>query len=277
MHPAVGEVFITGPTRAVPGVAVQWLGPALLILAALGVWELWVRLADTPGWLLPPPSAIGRTLVDDRALLLEHARATLVAVLLGFGLALAAGVLLALLIDASTLLARAVYPLVIASQTVPVVALAPLLVVWLGYGLLPKVLVTALIGFFPIVVNTVDGLRAADRDVLDLLRSLGARRWARFRLARLPAALPFVFSGARVAVAVCVIGAVFGELVGSSSGLGYLMTRAAAQFLTARVFACIVLLSAIGVGLFALVALAERLLLPWRRFVVGDGSDSGSP
>ena len=248
----------------------QWVAPGLLVLLALGVWEVWVRLADTPRWLLPPPSAIARTLLDDRALLLRHARVTLGEVLLGFGLALAAGMLLAVLIDASTVLARAVYPLVIASQTVPVVALAPLLLIWLGYGLLPKVLVTALIGFFPIVVNTVDGLRATDRDVLDLLRALGAGRWTRFRLARLPAALPFVFSGARVAVAVCVIGAVFGELVGSSAGLGYLMTRAAAQFLTARVFACIVLLSLIGIALFALVALVERVVLPWRRYAAGD-------
>lgn len=260
------------PHRPAWNVIGRWLAPGLLVLLTLGVWEVWVRLANTPRWLLPPPSAIARTLLDDRVLLLRHTRVTLGEVLLGFGLALAAGVLLAVLIDASPVLARAVYPLVIASQTVPVVALAPLLLIWLGYGLLPKVLVTALIGFFPIVVNTVDGLRATDRDVLDLLRALGAGRWTRFRLARLPAALPFVFSGARVAVAVCVIGAVFGELVGSSAGLGYLMTRAAAQFLTARVFACIVLLSGIGIGLFALVALAERLLLPWRRYAVGDGT-----
>ncbi len=134
----------------------------------------------------------------------------------------------------------------------------------------PKILVTALIGFFPIVVNTVDGLRASDRDILALLRTLGANRWTRFRLAKVPSALPFVFSGARIAVAVCVIGAVFAELVGSSAGLGYLLTRSAAQFLTARVFASIVLLALLGMGLFGLVALAERLLLPWRRYVAGE-------
>ncbi len=271
MPSAVEMPPTAGPSRpSRKETAVRWLAPGLLILFALGVWEVWVRVTRTPRWLLPPPSAVARTLVDDRALLLHHAGVTLGEVLLGFGLALAAGVLLAVLIDASEVVARAVYPLVIASQTVPVVALAPLLLIWFGYGLLPKVLVTALIGFFPVVVNTVDGLRAVDRDVLDLLRALGAGRWTRFRLAKLPAALPFVFSGARVAVAVCVIGAVFGELVGSSAGLGYLMTRAAAQFLTARVVASVVLLSAIGIGLFGLVALAERLLLPWRRYVAGE-------
>ncbi len=249
----------------------RWGAPLLLVGLALGVWEGWVRLAGTPAWLLPPPSAVARTLVDDRALLLRHARVTLAEVLLGFALALAAGVLLAVLIDASATVERAVYPLVVASQTVPVPALAPLLLVWFGYGLLPKVLVTALVAFFPIAVNTVDGLRATDRDALRLLRTLGAGRWARFRLAKLPSALPSLFSGARVGVAVSVIGAVFGELVGASEGLGYLTTRAAADFLTARVMAAVAVLAAMGIGLFALVALAERLLLPWREYMVADG------
>ncbi len=244
----------------------RWLAPGLIILSAVTTWEVGVRLSETPRWLLPPPSAVGRTLVTDRALLLDHARVTLIEVLLGFGLALLVGALLAVAIDASPMLERAIYPLVIASQTVPVPALAPLLLIWFGYGLLPKVLVTALVGFFPIVVNAVDGLRATDREVLALLRSFGAGPWARFRLARLPSALPFVFSGAKVAVAVCVIGAVFGELVGAEAGLGYLLTHAIAQFQTERVVAAIVLLSLMGIGLFATVAAAERLLLPWQRY-----------
>jgi ABC-type nitrate/sulfonate/bicarbonate transport system permease component len=279
-EPVLPPDAVTAPMAArwglVPRVAIQefarrWLLPALLLLSALAVWEAWVRAAGTPRWLLPPPSAIARSLYVDRVLLLEHGWVTLQAVVLGFGLALVAGLLLAAAIDASVVLERAIYPIVIASQTVPIVALAPLLLIWFGYGLPPKVLVAALIGFFPIAVNTVDGLRSVDREVIDLLRILGAGRWARFRLAKLPAALPFVFSGAKVAIAVCVIGAVFGELVGSSAGLGYLMTRSAAQFLTARVFACIVLLSLMGVGLFAIVAHAERLLVPWRRYTTGPG------
>ena len=184
---------------------------------------------------------------------------------LGFGLGLVAGLAVGALVDAVPVLRRAIYPLVVASQTVPIPAIAPLLLIWFGYGLLPKILVTALIAFFPLAVNTVDGLRSTDRDVLDLLRSLGAGRWGRFRLAKLPSALPFVFSGAKIAVSVAVIGAVFGEFVGSSAGLGYLINRSRAQFLTDRVFACIVLLAIMGIGLFALVVLAERLLLPWRR------------
>lgn len=255
--------------------AYRWLAPGLLLLLALGAWEAWVRLAGTPRWLLPPPSAIGRTLIVDRALLLDNAWVTLQEVLVGFALALTAGVLLAVAIDASVVLERTLYPIVVASQTVPIAALAPLLLIWFGYGLLPKVLVTALVGFFPIAVNGVDGLRATDREVVDLLRSLGGGRWTVFRLARLPSALPYIFSGAKIAVAVCVIGAVFGELVGSSAGLGYLMRRSAGQFLTARVFACVILLSLMGIGLFALLAVAERLLLPWRRFVTGRRDEDG--
>ena len=272
----IDDPVLDGMPLGVPrwSVARRWLAPSLVIALALAVWELWVRLAGTPRWFLPPPSVIADTIVTDRALLLHHAGVTLVEVVLGFGLALVAGIIVATLIDASRTLERAIYPLVVASQTVPIPALAPLLLIWFGYGLLPKVLVVALIAFFPIAVNTVDGLRATDRELLRLLRTLGAGRWTRFRLAKLPAALPFLFSGARVAVAISVIGAVFGELVGASDGLGYLMTRAAADFLTARVFAAIVVLAAIGVGLFSLVALAERLLLPWRRLTTGDDYDA---
>lgn len=247
----------------------HWLWPALLIAAALAIWEVTVRVRDVPEWLLPPPSAIVRSLIDDRSLLLRHTRATLAEVLLGFALALTAGILLGIAIVSSRVIERALYPIVIASQTVPIPAIAPLMLIWFGYGLLPKVLITALIGFFPIAVNTVDGLRSLDPALHDLFRMLRASWWQRLRLAMLPAALPAIFSGARVAVAVCVIGAVFGELFGASEGLGYLLNRSTAQFLTARVFACIVLLSLMGIVLFGLVALAERFVMPWRRVAGG--------
>jgi putative hydroxymethylpyrimidine transport system permease protein len=244
----------------------DWLAPIGLIVLLLGIWETVVRLVKTPPWLLPSPSAIARAIVVDRRLLIHHAGVTLTEVILGFALALLIGVLLAIGIDTSRFLERAIYPLVIASQTVPIPALAPLLLIWLGYGLTPKILVTALVAFFPIAVNTVDGLRATDREVIALLRSLGAGRWACFRLARFPSALPFLFSGAKIGVAISVIGAIFGELVGAKGGLGYLLIRSTAQFQTARVFAAVVLLSLIGIGLFAVVTLAERFLLPWRRW-----------
>lgn len=243
----------------------QWLPPALVLLALTGIWEAWVGLRGVQAWLLPPPSAIGRALVEDRALLATHGRVTLVEVLLGFALAVVAGVALGAAIDASATLRRALYPLVVASQTIPLIALAPLFLIWFGYGLLPKILVTALIAFFPITVGTVDGLRATDEDTRDLFRSLDAGRWAYFRFAKVPAALPAILSGVKVAVAVSVIGAVFGELFGSSEGLGYLLQRSMSQFLTARVFATIAVLSAMGVLLFLAVSAIERWLIPWRR------------
>lgn len=245
----------------------RWIWPFLLLALLFVAWEIAVIITDTPEWMLPRPSAVLATFREDRALLWRHTQVTFVEVLLGFGVALVAGIAIGVAIDGSRLLERALYPLIIASQTIPMVVLAPLLLIWFGYGLAPKVIVAALIAFFPIAVSTVDGLRAADREVMAMLRSFGASGWARFRLAKLPAALPAIFSGARIGVAVSVIAAVFGELVGSSEGLGYLMQRAASQFLTARVFAAIFILSLMGVGLFALISVLERILLPWRRYI----------
>ena len=262
---ATGQPVRPGYQTLRPPPLTGLLWPAGLIATILAIWEVTVRLRDIPAWLLPPPSAIGRALVEDRALLWANAGATLSEVLLGFGLALVVGVTLGVLIANVPAVARAVYPIVITSQTIPVPAIAPLLLIWFGYGLFPKVLVTALIGFFPIVVSTVDGIRATDPDTLDLFRTLRATAWQRLRHAQLPSALPAIFSGARIAMTACVIGAVFAELTGSSRGLGYLLNRSAAQFLTARVFAIIVVLSLIGISLFALLALIERLALPWRR------------
>jgi ABC-type nitrate/sulfonate/bicarbonate transport system permease component len=252
----------------------QLIWPLLILIGFVVFWEVAVRIADTPRWMLPPPSAILESFRTEYRLLLQHTRVTLIEVMLGFGLALLAGLATGIAIDASRILKRSIYPLIIASQTIPMVALAPLMLIWFGYGLTPKILITALIGFFPIAVNTVDGLRSTDREVLALLRSMGASRWMRFRIARIPAALPLIFSGARVAITFCVIGAVFGELVGASEGLGYLMQRAASQFQTARVFAAIFILAMMGIVLFSLVTLLERLVLPWRRYVTDTRANS---
>jgi ABC-type nitrate/sulfonate/bicarbonate transport system permease component len=244
------------------------LGSLVLVAAGLGIWELWVRIDDKPRWFLPAPSLVGKTIVHDRRLLLENARVTLEEIALGFAVALLAGVLFAGVIYSSRIVERALYPIIIASQAVPIVALAPLLLIWFGHDLTPKVIVTALVAFFPITVNTVDGLRSADRETLDLLRALGAGRWRTFRLVVWPGALPSLFSGARIGIAVAVIGAVFGELVGSSRGLGHLMDISGANLRTDRVFACVAVLSVMAIGLFGIVSLVERLLLPWRAAIV---------
>lgn len=241
----------------------DWAPPAVLLAAGVAAWEIAARAGWVEDYLLPAPSEVARALVDDRKLLLEDAWVTGQEVLLGFALALAVGVAIAVALHISGLLRRAVYPLVVASQAVPVVVIAPILVIWFGFGIAPKLIVIALICFFPIVVNTLDGLRAVDPAQVKMLRTLGADRWALLRRLELPAALPYLFSGAKVAVAVAVIGAVFGELVGSDAGLGHAIQVGMAQLLTARVFAAVVILSAMAIGLFALVAAAERLAVPW--------------
>lgn len=246
----------------------RWAPPLLLLAGVIGLWELWVAVRDTPDWYLPPPSDVMRTLWEERSSIAANARVTLEAILLGLLVACVFGVLMALAIDASRLVERTAYPLVIASQAIPVVALAPLFLIWFGHGLMPRVVMTALIAFFPITVATTDGLRSADSEVVELLRSMGASRWQRLRLVRLPSALPAFFSGLKVAVSVAVIGAVIGEFIGSDAGLGHAIVLANASLRTDLVFACVFVLSLMAIALFGLASLAERLAMPWRRYQV---------
>ena len=239
--------------------------PALLLLFFLVLWQAAVAVFALPHYILPSPILVFQTLGQSWEILLFHAGRTLVEVLAGFGAALAAGFGLAVGITYSRALRRALYPLVIASQTIPVIAIAPLLIVWFGYDMMPKVVMTALIAFFPVVVNTVDGLEAADPDLLDLMRLLQADWWQTFRKVRFPEALPFIFSGLKIAAAISVIGAVIGEWVGADRGLGYLMIRANAQLRTDLIFASIVILSAMGILLFLAVCALERISMPWER------------
>ena len=246
------------------------LAPLALVLLFLVAWQVAAEtgfLADTLGLdplLVPSPSEIATALFEDRAILAENALVTLTEVVVGFALAMVIGVGAAVLLHLNEPLRRAAYPVVVASQTIPVIVIAPILVVWFGYGIGPKLAVIALICFFPIAVNTLDGLRSVPRDLIDMMRSLDAGRWRILADVELPAALPYLFSGAKIAVAVAVIGAVFGEWVGASSGLGYLMLQDNAQLETARLFASVFLLSALALLLFGLVAALERLSIRWR-------------
>jgi len=241
--------------RALPG--------ALLALSVLLGWELVVRLFGIPAFLLPGPAAIAGAFWESSGLLLEHALPTAGEALIGVFCATVAGVISGLLINRSPLVERSLYPWLVVSQTLPVIAVAPILVAWFGYGPAPKVMVVILFCFFPITVATVDGLRAIDPDLIRLMRSFGASRWRIFSMVEVPGVLPFLFGGVRLAVTYCVIGAVIGEWVGSSEGLGFLMIQDKAQFEIPRLFAEIALLSVMGVSLFLLVALAQRLLAPW--------------
>jgi ABC-type nitrate/sulfonate/bicarbonate transport system permease component len=239
--------------------------PSILLLA-LGVfaWEVYVDLMAVPPYLVPAPSAIWRALGDQRWLLWNAAMPTLQIAVLGFVVSVGLGLVLALAIHQSRLLRLAVYPIVIASQTVPLIALAPALVVILGFGLTPKLLIVGLICFFPVTVNAVDGFRGVDPDLINLMKTLGAGRWRRFRDVEWPSALPSIFSGAKIAATFCVVGALWGELVGSSEGLVYLMNQQQNTFDTPGLFASMVVLVVMGVAMFLIVTALERALLPWR-------------
>jgi ABC-type nitrate/sulfonate/bicarbonate transport system permease component len=234
-----------------------------LALAVLGAWELYADLGGVDAFILPAPSQIGQALWDDRSLLWSNLAVTAQEVGLGVLVALVLGFVLAVALHFSGALRRGAYPLLVASQAVPIVIIAPLLVVWFGFGIVPKLAIIALVCFFPVVVTTLDALAAVDPDQLKLMRTLDASRWQAFRWAEAPAALPAALSGAKIAVAVAVIGAVFAEYAGSSAGLGHLMLQAVPQLQTARAYAAVVLLAAFAVLLFSALGLAERRLVPW--------------
>jgi putative hydroxymethylpyrimidine transport system permease protein len=235
------------------------------LLGILGLsWEASVHYFKIPSYILPGPWKILKVMWQRMDLLAAHALVTLTEIGLGFWLALVVGLTLAVLIHSSRIIERSFLPLIISSQTIPVFAIAPLLILWFGYGIGSKVVMTAIIVFFPIVINTVEGLKAADPDTLALLTILEASPGQMFFKVRVPQSLPFVFSGIKIGVAVSVIGAVIGEWVGAREGLGYLMIHANAQLQVELVFASIFWLSILGMGLYGLVVVLERLLVPWR-------------
>ena len=242
----------------------QAVPAALLVVVLIGIWELYVDLhGSTFSLILPAPHQVAKALYTDRGLLWSNFLVTAEEVLLGIAVATAAGFLLAVAIHFSPTLRRAAYPLLVASQAVPVVIFAPVLAFWLGFGLLPKLVVIALVSFFSIVVTTTAGLAAVDPDLLKLMRTFDAPRRRTFWHVELPSALPAVFTGAKIAVAVSVIGAVFAEWNGSNSGLGYVILQSLPQLLAARGVAAVVILSLFAIALFALLGLLERLALPW--------------
>jgi len=238
---------------------------AIVLLALLaGAWEAYVDLGGADPLILPAPHAVAHALYIDRALLWRNFLVTAEEIVLGILVAATAAFALAVALHFSRRTLRpAVYPLLVASQTVPIPMVAPLFVLWLGFGILPKLVVIALVSFFSIVVTTLAGLAAVDPELIKLMRTFDASRARIFRHVELPAALPGLFTGAKIAVVVAVIGAVFAEQAGSNAGLGFVFQQAIAQLLTARAYAAVAILSAFAIALFALLSAAERLALPW--------------
>ncbi len=248
----------------------RWLLPALLLALLLGAWQLAASsgfLADVLGlesFLVPAPLEVGESLWSSRSLLAENAWVTLREIVFGLACALLVGVGFAVLMHLSGIVRDAAYPLVVASQTIPIIVIAPILLIWLGFGIGPKIVVVTLICFFPITVNTLAGLDSAAPDATKMMRSLDASRWQLFRRVQVPTALPSFFTGAKIAVVLAPIGAVFGEWVGGDAGLGHLILVDSGYLEVARQFAAVFVLSAMALVLIGLIALVERRVVTWR-------------
>jgi NitT/TauT family transport system permease protein len=237
--------------------------PALLILVLGVVWWFVAEREYLPNYQLPRPREVFDTMVDQWSLLARSAWVTLLETMLGFVLAVGLGLVTAVLIVYSRTFDKAVFPLVLFAQVVPKIAIAPLLLVWFGTELKPKVILAVLIAFFPVVISGVAGLRSTDPELLDLSATMGASRWKTFRKIRFPNSLPHLMAGVKVAVTLAVVGAVVGEFIGASQGLGYVLLLAHGQLDSQLLYADLILMSVIGIALFVVVDVAEALLIPW--------------
>jgi len=240
-----------------------WFYPTLSLVILIVAWHFAVILFDIPEYLLPTPEAVLMRLVEDFGFLLGHAGVTFSETMGGFLLSILIGIPLAVALVWSPVLEKAVMPLLVVSQTFPKIAIAPLIIIWFGLGIFPKLLISFLVAFFPVVISAIAGMRSVDTDMIDLARSMQASPLRLFWKIRMPYALPHIFSGLKVAVAFAIVGAVVGEWVGAQSGLGYLLLWANANLDTTLLFSILVLLMIIGVALYYAVVFVERLLIPW--------------
>ncbi|GLU48742.1 ABC transporter permease [Nocardiopsis ansamitocini] len=238
--------------------------PLVMLVGLVAVWQVCVRVLDVPFYLLPAPSDIWTAGVDNWGLLWSNALVTLAETLVGFALSAVVGVLLAVVMVAWPLAGRALYPVLVASQVIPKVAIAPLFVVWIGTGVTTSSLIAFVMAFFPVVVNATQGLNSVSEGSLHLMRSMGASQWQVFRYLRLPSALPFIITGLQLAIAFAIVGAIVGEFVGSDSGLGYLLIVTQGNLMTDTLFAALVVLTAMGLLLYYGVELLGRLVIRWK-------------
>jgi len=241
----------------------NWVAPLVTLVLLIVLWDLVVRVFDIKPFILPTPWMVGEALVRDFGALVHHGTTTMQEVLAGFALSVLVGVPLALAIASSPLFERAAYPLLVGSQAVPKIAIAPLFVIWLGFGIAPKILMAFLISIFPVIVAGVVGLRSVEAEKLHLARSMGASRWQTFAMFRLPSALPSLFGGLKLAIAFAVTGAVVGEFIGADRGLGRVIMVANGNLDTPALFAAVVVLTGMAVALFYLVEALERVTVRW--------------
>ena len=233
------------------------------VILILIMWEMVVHAFVIPKYILPAPTQVVRALFADYALLFGHSIQTGIEAITGFLLAVLAGLALAVIMGLVPFVKRTFYPLLVISQTVPIMAVAPILIIWFGYGTMPKVIVVALVCFFPITVSLVEGLASVDQDMVKLLLAMGAKPWQIFKIVQFPGALPAFFAGLKISVTYSVMGAVIGEWLGASMGLGVYLTRSMHSFLIEKVFAAIVVIVVLSLLLFRLVSLCGRIMMPW--------------
>jgi ABC-type nitrate/sulfonate/bicarbonate transport system permease component len=242
----------------------NWLLPAGALVLLVAIWQLYIDISGVNDLLLPPPHAVARALVDDRGTLLRSLGRTALEIVCGIVVAVVFGFAAAVLIHWSTLARRALYPLLVASQAIPIVILAPVLVMWLNFGLRPILVLIALVCFFPIVVTTLAGLETVDPELIKLMHTFDASKWQTFRRVEMPSALPGLLTGVKLAAVFSVIGAVFGEQdAGQSSGLGYLLNATLVNLEPAEAFATVCVLSVFAILLFVMLTVFERRALPW--------------
>lgn len=237
----------------------------LFFLLVIGVWEGLVRFLAVPDWLLPPPSSIGAVAIDKAGIMLVHTAVTLEEAIIGFGLAVVIGVAFGIGIIHFPVLRDTLYPTLIMFNSFPKIAIAPLFVIWIGVGIESKIANAFLLALFPIVINAILGLGEIDPELLDLVRAMSRSRWVLFWKVRLPHSLPALFAGFKIAISFAVIGAIVGEFISGRWGLGYLVLAANNYFNTPLAFTALVYLVVMSLGLYGLVILGERLLLPWHR------------
>jgi len=240
-----------------------WLKPLIFLAVLVILWDLGIRVLRIPPYQVPAPKDVLTTLVQEWPMLLSQAVPTSLATVQGFVLSALFGIPMAMLIVGSRTVESYIYPLLVFSQSVPKIAIAPLFVVWFGFGMAPKVLSAFLLGFFPVVVSAVQGFKSVEPDMLDLARAMEANRWQIFRMVSLPHAMPAIFSGLKVSITLAVVGAVVGEFVGSNSGLGFVLQRSIGNFELPTMFAALIVLSLIGVILFWILDVIERFAIPW--------------
>lgn len=243
--------------------AASWVGPLATFVGLVLLWAAAVRVFDWPVWLVPSPENVGQALIDNRSLLPRQTWVTFLESFAGFGLAVVVGIPIAIGIASSRLLERTVYPILLGLNAVPKIAIAPILILWMGFGYGPKIAVSFLLCVFPVVISTATGLASTPAELVELSRSLCVSRWEAFRRFRFPWALPQVFVGLKVAISLAVIGAVIGEFVGASEGLGWVIVNSGSNVDTSLAFAAMLVLAVMSIVLFYAIVVIERLLVPW--------------